>query len=525
MKRFSLILALFLFFFPISAQQYKINNVTYDIRGCGHWIFGCTQEYALATQVPVDKKTTFENEEAFNLYLEDLQKQLVNLRTFETIEVTYEIESNITPYAQEAINLVNVIITVKDSFHHFAIPGPKYNSNTGLTFKLKIKDTNFLGSLNTLSSDIYFLIPTDESDGNKTEFGFNCNVDYPFKAGIFNAIWLNDLGISYTIGDDMPEWNIRTGLRLIYPMEKTSLIFETNQRFVNNFEYKDFGDNLYFVNDLKFYAPLTIANLNYFGKLNYTPYSIVSVNWDHDYISEENSALSSPVMTLGHKISFGRTDWNQNIRTGLSLSLDNFYTYNFQRQTFYPQLEFIVAGYKKIDLFEDSYFLRNFGIVAKSTVFTYLFNPKKDEFIYNDGNAIGHLLRGIRDSQVYQGTNISSLNPTNALILNFDLPIHIFTTNFTKSFLRYFNFDLQLSPFFDMALCYNKITQTYFSFEDGFYGTGIEIIVYPAKWSGITLRGSVGIDAGRKFFANHLNMDWRENVSKKEFSVGFGLHY
>ena len=76
-----------------------------------------------------------------------------------------------------------------------------------------------------------------------------------------------------------------------------------------------------------------------------------------------------------------------------------------------------------------------------------------------------------------------------------------------------------------MALCYNKITQTYFDIKDGFYAGGLEVIVYPLKWSGITIRGSVGIDVGRKFLANHINMDWRENVSKKEFSIGFGLHY
>lgn len=522
MKRFNLFLIISFILFPIFAQQYQINDIEYQIQGCGHWIFGRTQEYALVTQVPVDQKTIFESEEDFTAYITDLEIKLNNLRAFETTSITYE---PISQEEQSEIIPVKLTISVKDSFHLFAIPGPKYNSNTGLTFKLKIKDSNFLGSLNTLSSDIYFLIPTNESDGTSTEFGFNCGADYPFKAGIFDAIWLNDLSLSYTIGDSMPEWNIRTGLRLTLPMEKTSLIFETNQKFINNFEYLGFEDNLYFVNDFKFYVPLTIANLNYFGKLTYTPYSILSINWDRDGISKENSALSSPITTIGHKIAFGRTDWNQNLRTGFSLSLDNFYTYNFQRQRLYPQLELIMYGYKKIDLLEDSYFLRNFGIVTKANIFTFLFNPKKDEYIYNDGNSIGQHLRGIRDSQVYAGTNISALNPTNALILNFDLPIHLFTTNFTKSFLRYFNFDFQVSPFFDMALCYNKITQTYFSFDDGFYGTGIEIIVYPAKWSGITLRGSIGIDAGRKFFANHINMDWREDVSKKEFSIGFGLHY
>ena len=523
MKKLALFFTLILFLFPVAAQQYKIEDINYSIQGCGHPIFGITQEYALAQQVPIDKKKVFQNTEELELYILDLNKRLQNLRAFETIDISYEnCESENETGAPVPVKL---LISVKDSFHLFAIPGPKYDSNTGLTFKLKIKDSNFLGTLNTLSSDVYILLPTHESDGNSTEFGFNVGADYPFKAGIFDAVWLNDLGFSFTIGDSMPEWDIRTGLRLSLPFEKTSIVFETNQRFVNNFGYKQYGDNLYFVNDLKVYVPFIIAKLNYFGNLTYTPYTITTFNWDFDGISTENSGLSSPVMTIGHSLSFGRVDWSQNLRTGFSLSLDNSYTYNFQRNRFYPQIQLDTCAYKKIDLIDDSYFLRNFGIAAKSIIFTYLFNPKQDKYIYNDGNAIGRHLRGIRDSQVYEGTNISSLSPTNAFILNFDLPIHFFTTNFTKSFLRYMNFDLQLSPFFDMALCYNKINQTFFSFKDGFYAAGLELIVYPLKWSGITIRGSVGVDVGRKFLSNYLNMDWRESVSKKEFSIGFGLHY
>ena len=525
MKKIFLTLFFLLTFLPLGAQQYKISNVTYNITGCGHWIFGCTQEYALATQVPIDKKTTFENEEAFNAYLADLEKRLANLRTFETIEVTSEIESLISPYQQEEINLVRLIITVKDSFHLFAIPGPKYDSNTGLTFKLKIKDSNFLGGLNTLNSDLFILMPTSESDGTSTEFGLNCSADYPFQAGIFDAVWLNSLSFSYTLGNKMPEWNVRTGLSFTLPFEKTALKFETNQRFVNNFEYEEFEDSLYFQNDFTFSLPLKITEFAYFGKLSWTPYTSATINWDFNGISKENSSLSSPIVTFGHSLGFGRIDWAENLRTGLSLYLSNYYTYNFQRNRFYPEVELESKMFKKISLLDNSYFLNNLGLALYTKTFTYLFNPNKDEFIDNDGSSIGQYLRGIRDSQEYLSKPISALCPTSAFILNIDIPIHIFTTNFTKSFLRYMNFDFQLSPFFDMALCYNKITQTFFNFKDGFYAAGLEVIVYPLKWSGITLRASVGLDIGRQFFADSINMDWRQDVSKKEFSVGFGLHY
>ena len=520
MKKAFLAVLFILLLAPVFAQDYQINYVSYQIQGCGAPIFGITQDYAVARAVPVDKKRVFNDKAELDAYLEDYKKKLNNLRAFETITVDYTFED---PDAEHM--LVNLIVTLKDSFHLFAIPGPKYDSNTGLIFKLKIKDSNFLGSLNTLSSDFYFLLPTDESDASHSEFGFNASIDYPFKLASFDATWLNDLGISYTFGNDMPEWNVSTGLRFYLPVSKHSLVFEAKQKFINNFAYEEFEDNIYFANDFGISMPLKIAEMNYFGSLLYTPYISTTINYDHDGISKMNSSLSSPSLTGGHKLSFGRIDWSDNLRTGLTVALDNYYTYNFQRQRFYPVIELKTAAYKKIDLIEDSFTLRNIGLATDFHAFTFMTNPKKNKYIYNDGKSIGQYLRGIRDNQEYKGTDISSLNLTTALIFNFDFPIQILRTNFKNKFFKYFNFDMQLSPFFDMALTYNKITQKLFDFKDGFYGAGLEVIVYPLKWSGITIRGSVGIDVGRKFFDKNLNMDWRQGVSKKEFSVGFGLHY
>lgn len=500
---------------------YRISEVTYSIQGCGIRIFGQTTEYALVQAVPIDRKRIFNDEDELNSYIQDLEKKYWNLRMFDAVKI------DIIPLGEDTDNprLVQLNIFVKDSFHLFAIPGPKYDSNTGLIFKLKIKDTNFFGSLNTMSSGIYFLIPTTESDSTHAEFGFDISIDYPFKAGIFDATWLNDLGFSYTFGNAMPEWDYTTGIRLELPFDKTRFIMEFDQSIVNNFSYEGFGDNFYFEEALKFSVPLVITQMDYFGDLRYTPYTSTSVSWDFDGISKENSDLSSPVMTLGHSLSFGRVDWEDNIRTGFTFELNNSYTYNFQRHRFYPYLESNLYGYKQFSLIKDSLWLRNAGIAAAFKGFTFLFNPKNDKYIENDGSDIGWYLRGIRDNQSYAGTEISSLNPTSAVILNLDFPIHIFSTNFSKSFLKYFNFDFQLSPFLDAALCYNKINQTFFSFKDGFYAAGLEVIVYPLRWSGIIVRGSIGIDIGRQLFSNNINTDWREDVSTKEFSVGFGLHY
>lgn len=531
MKKSVLLLAFTSLLFPLFADRLQIKNVEYEIQGSGPKIFGKTQEYALTNEVQIDTKAIFENEDALKAYVENYKTELNNLRAFEKIEVSYNIEnkeaeiSESNPQTDDSIKYVTLTVSVKDSFHIFAIPGPKYDSNTGLTFKLKIKDSNFLGTLKMLSSDFYFMIPSFESDGSKTQLGFNCDADYPFKAGIFDAVWLNDLGLSYTFGNSMPEWKIHTGLRFTLPFEKSSLVFETNQKFINNFDYKEYDDNLYFVNDLKISYPIVITKLNYSGNVIYKPYTIASVNWDLDGISKSNPDLSSPNVTVGHELNFGRIDWSENMRTGFKFTLDNYFTYNFQRQKLYPVIEVKAKAFKRFSILQDSFFLKNIGISANLFTFAYLFDPKADSYINGDGKNIGEYLRGIRDTQNYNGTKISALKTTDAIILNLDLPMHLFTTNFQKSFLRYLNFEMQLSPFIDAALCYNKQTKTFFNPKDGFYAGGVEVIVYPLKWSGITIRGSIGIDLGRTFFSKNLNTQWRENVSKKEFSIGFGLHY
>lgn len=500
----------------VFAEQYQITNVEYNISSNNSFL-GKTQPYALEKEVPVNKNEVFNSQYELNQYINDLSQKIKNTRAFDSVEVLPsfgEAElNNITP--------VTLTINVLDSLHLFMIPGPKYDSNSGLSLKLKIKDSNFLGSLNNMNSDLFFLIPTAESDNKDSTIGINFDFDYPFKLYKYDSVWVNDLGLSYTFGSSSPEWNYKTGFKLSIPFNRVAFVFELYQKFVNDFSYSDFNDNLYFDEEARLSLPLTIADLNYFGKVLYTPYASTNYSWDFDGISEMNSSLSSPVSTIGHKLSFGRTDWNGNLRTGLNTTVDMYLSYNFQRQKLTPIISLTADAFKDFDLF-DFPIGNKIGLCTNLFAFSYLNNSAKNIYIENDGIRIGGKLRGIRDEQTYKGTDILALNPTCAIVMNFDLPYHLFTTNLPISFL---NFDLQMSPFIDAALTYNKITKKYFDPKDGFYSAGLELIVNPVKWSGITIRASVGIDAGRTFFSKYLNTDWRSNTSKKEFSLGFGLHY
>jgi hypothetical protein len=521
-KVFTFILALLLFS-VCYANKYQIKSVDYNIEPSAIKILGVTKPYCLEQKVSVDTDTVFESEEELLAYLEDYKQKLNNTRVFEDLSVDYSIV-NIELPQEDEVYQVNLKVFLKDSIHIFVLPGPKYDSNSGLKLKFKIKDFNFLGTLNTMNSDIYILIPTFESDNKDCELGFNFSFDYPFEAGISDATWVNDIGFSYTFGDKIPEWDVKTGVKFQIPFDNYSLISEIYQKSVNNLDYKAFNDSLYFSEEFKFSVPISIYKSNTLGTFTYTPYADIYFNWDFNHISENNSSLSSPVAYAGHSFSFGRVDWQNNLRNGISFSIDNYYLYNFQRKMFYPIMSLDVRAYKAFTLFEAPVFNR-IGINTKLYGFVYMLNPAKNEYIKYDGKAFGGELRGIRDDQKYMGTGINSLASTSAIVLNLDFPYHLFTTNFTAKFIKYFNFDLQISPFIDIALYYNKITENWFSLKDGFYSAGLEFLVYPTKWSGITVRANFGYDIGRKFFKNYLNMDWRADSSMYEVYLGLGLQY
>ena len=80
-----------------------------------------------------------------------------------------------------------------------------------------------------------------------------------------------------------------------------------------------------------------------------------------------------------------------------------------------------------------------------------------------------------------------------------------------------------------MALCNNQVTGKTFAIKDGWYGAGLEVLVYPAKWRSLVVRASAGIDVGRKIIKKAVSKliddSWRKNVSALEISIGIGLFY
>ena len=491
-------------------------------------------------------------------YINDYKKRLENTRAFEKIQVDFsleesdidkkeneiKIEDGITsegenisveedeiPREEEKFYFVNLNVSTSDSLHFLLMPYPKYDSNSGFTLKLKTKDSNFFGTLETMSGDLNFAIVSKDETKYDYKFGLDMNFEVPFKLGIFDSVWMNDYNISYTIGKNTPEWNFKTGLELSLPFERFSVKLDFYQSFIRNLDYEDadvngtkvhYGDGTYFVEDAKISVPIVIQKIKNWGNIYYTPYFNGKFNWDTDGISNLNEDLMSPVLSLGQTFSTSRIDWMGNFRNGVSVSLTQSFSYNVQKLDFIPGISGELKFFKAF---------KYLGISADAYVFAYL----------NGNSSFGERLRGIRDEQYYSTASTAAdkkaCESPAAVVLNFDFPVRIFLAKWDemsfmqkvpriKKIAKYFNMEFHLSPFLDIALYRNKATGLNFDYRDGFYAAGIEAIVYPLKWKGMVVRGSFGLDLSQTMpgLKGNLNQDWR-NSKPYEISIGIGLHY
>ncbi len=521
MKKRLLVAVMFSAFASAFAASYRITDVHYEITGR-------TRRYALERKVKIDKKKIFSDEDELMAYIADCKQQLENARAFESADIDFMVAN------ADATDVHPVMLTIrtKDSLHFIATPFPKYDSNKGLKILLKAKDTNFLGSMETMSANFDFAALQDSEDETKPvryKFGFGITFDLPFRMGRVDSTWANNMKVAYTIGDRTPEWDLQTGVKCVLPFEKFPLTFEFMQSFTRDLTYEDksingktvhYGDGTYFTESAKMSLPILIQKITGWGNIYYTPFVKAAFHWDFDGISEKNTALLGPEGAIGHTLSGARINWLGNFRDGISVSLSQIFTYNFHTYTFSPGITGEITAHKAFPYF---------GLSTDAYAFAHL----------NSVSNIGPRLRGIRDDQYFSGEGGSDADKKAcetpaAVVVNLDAPVRLFKVHWDDvpgirriPFAHYFDMEMQLSPFMDFAFIKNRATGSNFSYKDGFWSGGIEVLVYPLRWRGIQVRGSIGFDLGRKMpgIKGKLNQQWRSNVSAYEISIGIGLHY
>lgn len=515
-KLLLLFISLFIVNFSYS-ERYRIDYVNYDI-------IGITKKYALEKAVEIDKTRVFESFEDFHKYIKDIQLLFNNERNLSTtiVNVSYGEKD------PEEITSITLNISTVDSKHFLALPYPKYNSNDGFILKLKAKDTNFLGTMETLNTDINFSIEpqTDNPDVYDTKFGINFDYDYPFKLWKMDSSWNNSFSIDYTIGRSSPEFSFDTGFTFSLPFKKYALEITLNQGIHKDFDYEKYGDELYFTESARLSLPYKIGRFFDSCDVTWTPYVAFSKNIDRDGISLDNRDLIGPALNIGHSLSTGRYNWHNNFRKGITFDFDQNIGFNYGKKKYTSQISATMKTFFSSTIV---------GFASRFKAFYYM----------NTDDKIGSYIRGIRDEQNYINSDTKSLTTQAAILLNLDIPIHIITTDWIGysnalfgedswisnhiKWMRIFDFELQLNPFIDMALCNNQVTGKTFAIKDGWYGAGLEVLVYPAKWRSLVVRGSVGVDLGKtiinKVIPKLYDDSWRGNASSYEISIGIGLHY
>ena len=178
MKKTIIYLFLLLSYTALSASSYKIKDAEYNLEGSRSEFTGITREYALKTKVPLDFKRIFSDEEELMQYIHDVKQQIENTRNFDKVDVDFSVSE---PDESDICN-VFLIISTHDSMHFIAAPYPKYSSGDSLNLTVKVKDTNFLGSMETMTGEGKFAMELNDDDSVKDYLlGLGLDFETPFE--------------------------------------------------------------------------------------------------------------------------------------------------------------------------------------------------------------------------------------------------------------------------------------------------------------------------------------------------------
>lgn len=486
--------------FTVFAEQYQITDIQYELDGR-------TKEYALDKALDIRKDHVLESEEELQLYVDFISQKLSDQRVLENTQVRYELGAA----TGEGIIPVTLFIIADETWNILPLPYPKYDSNSGFTLKLKVKDYNFFGTMEPLNFDLEFY---QEDEGTTNVLGLGIDFSIPFALGVLDAQWNNNASIDYTFGDSSPNFSFSTGLDLAYAFKYVTLKMEAKQSVGISNDYKEAGDWIYGTEFLKFSTPVTLLHTTgAFGNITFTPYTSITYHWDLNGIKHPD--LVGPDIGLGYGFSVGKVNWIGNFRKGFTSSITNSYGYNFHTTDWTTGLAFQFEGF---------YFIDFIGISTRSKIFTHYDIVKKRN---STTTNVAEWMRGI-----YNGTSYNSgqANMPTGFVMNLDFPIRVLETDWRgwgkaifkrdmPSWFGFFDFEMQFVPFIDIAL-YGADDYCLVHFDDGFYSAGLEVILYPNKMRSIQVRASAGLD----FAARLMDHDWRDKKGL-EIEIGIGLHY
>jgi len=465
---------------------------------------GRTRSHLIADICELKKGEKIKGISGIEKYIHDKKQLLENTRKFESINIEYSIRSqNNNEYP------VDIEINVKDSNNTIVFPQPEYSSKSGYDLRLVLRNLNFLGTLQPLKLDLGFIYDQFQ----RRYFLFILDTNAAFK--LFDLKWNLNLKNEFQYRPDLDKvfyYGNTTGLSVNLPLLSTTLLIGINESFYVNLENEDkykplYGDTQegFFISNnpyIKWEIPtgIEIGNL---GQLYYTPYISFIYNlefskWTLDDIRKY------PEVYFGHSAGFSGINWINNFRKGTEIIIDNGYEYSFRNKNYDLRALDINIAFTAINHF-----------VIKNDLLGISFRFKFRHWFYSYiFEEAGDVLRGIEDDELYANTIIS---------LNIDFPVKVLIFRpsewFNNNNLKFMNFDLHLTPFFDAALINHPENKNIRDFKNILFTGGMEAFIFPQSFRSFFLRTSFGYN----FSGNKSGIP--SSSSKYEIYIGTDFLY
>jgi hypothetical protein len=512
------------FLFAQETEEPQEARTIYYIEDIQFNITGRTLAPALLRVSELKKGREFFDVKELEEYIKDKEQILKNQRILESVEITYELKA-----LEENRIPVTILVKTIDTHNFIILPEPKFSSSSGFEVELKARDYNFLGSMTPLRFDLGYELEADDLwDWEKGALTFSIDANLPFQVFGFDWNFNFDHDFKYTFDDPLYYKNI-SGVSLDVPWKRTTFTFGFEENFIfnerNDDAYKaDFGDNTLFYMSSELYTAWKIPfgfDVGPFGELSYTPKISGKINYAPDGIDDLHKG---PSMSISQSFAFGKVNWIENHREGLTMSLDNSNSFNFYRNDWSVSWGAISAGYKKI---ADIFGTFSFGVSGRAMFKQWFFTNSFKDGKYPAYSNVGDFLRGVKDNTVIaeDGDVLFAFN------VDFPLQVLHFVPSewFHIRSLHYFNFDFHLSPFIDVVFTNGKKDVEW---NNGFYQTppakdadfspllaaGLEVIVFPLTWRSFYLRVSIGYNINKR-------IEERDMVRYDEVFIGVGHAY
>lgn len=504
-----------------AALIFYIRNIDFQVSGTS--LTGLSRPFALMYHGEFKEGEELQGEDKLEIYVHEKTQLLLNQRVLESANIQYTLGE------QEGDGRipVDLLVTVVDSWNAIAIPYPKFDSNTGFELVIKARDYNFLGTMSPLRVDLGFERRDNDREPIKNILTLGVDSDIPFQLwGLRWIINFDNVGsLTLSGGDKTISFKNTTGLAMELPLQRTTLTVGVEENAVyheeNPLQYREkYGEFAGFYVSGELYAswkiPMGIMIYD-LGELTYTPK--VSGKMNLRFGGELEPWRKGPSATFSHTLGFGRIDWLGNYRRGLEASGQFAYTYNLYRKGWDNNYSFSVIWHRPFTSF--------FGLSSRFQFKQWFFDRYAEDpsFSYAE---LGEVMRGILNS------SLIARNFDFMFSINLDFPFHVLrfvpSQWFQTKNLKFFDFDLHVSPFIDIGMLqgWSKVSwengqveskkSLLFIPQDMLFTAGIEIIAFPAFMRSLYVRASIGYNLNKLVETGHLPK-W------DELFVGIGHHY